>query len=159
VHPGENNGGERICRKRIGRRNQSLFAYIKQRKPNHICPSLLVFGFHRRYCKDVQYEQQEHFPPPIEGKTKIKKIFGERGCFGMNRADISQAIGQIDLIYIQEAMAVKRSTQRLHKVCKLAACICVGVLAASLITVTAFAKSETFRDAVISILYIQAMRS
>jgi hypothetical protein len=71
----------------------------------------------------------------------------------MNRADISQAIGQIDLIYIQEAMEVKRSTQRLHKVCKLAACICVGFLAASLITVTAFAKSETFRDAVISILY------
>jgi hypothetical protein len=71
----------------------------------------------------------------------------------MNRADISQAIGQIDLIYIQEAMEVKRSTQRLHKVCKLAACICVGFLAASLITVTAFAKSESFRDTVISLLY------
>jgi hypothetical protein len=80
----------------------------------------------------------------------------------MNRVDISQAISQIDLIYIQEAMEVnetitnrntKRSTQRLHKVCKLAACICVGLLTASLITVTAFAASETFRETVISLLY------
>ncbi len=80
----------------------------------------------------------------------------------MNRVDISQAISQIDLIYIQEAMEVnetisnrntKRTTQRLRKVCKLAACICVGLLATSLITVTAFATSETFRETVISLLY------
>jgi hypothetical protein len=80
----------------------------------------------------------------------------------MNRVDISQAISQIDLTYIQEAMEVnekisnrntKRLTQRLHKVCKLAACICVGLLATSLITVTAFATSETFRDTVTSLLY------
>jgi hypothetical protein len=78
----------------------------------------------------------------------------------MTRADISQAISQIDPIYIQEAMeahetvsnrTVKRPTQRLYKVSKLAACLCIGLLAASLITAAAFA--ETFREAVISLLY------
>jgi hypothetical protein len=71
----------------------------------------------------------------------------------MNRVHISQAISQIDLIYIQEAMDVKRSMKRLHKVCKFAACICVGLLATSLITITAFATSETFREIVISLFY------
>jgi hypothetical protein len=71
----------------------------------------------------------------------------------MNRADISRAVSQIDLTYIQEAMEVKRPTQRLHKICKLVACICVCLLATSLITVTAFATSATFRDTVISLLY------
>jgi hypothetical protein len=80
----------------------------------------------------------------------------------MTRADISQAISQIDPIFIQEAMEVnetisnrttKQPIQRFHKVWKLAACICVCLVAASLITAAAFAASVTFRETVISLLY------
>lgn len=80
----------------------------------------------------------------------------------MNRVNISQAISQIDPIYIQEALDVHETvanrkknwtTQSLHSLCKLAACIGAGLLAASLMTVTAFATNETFRKTVISLLY------
>ena len=84
----------------------------------------------------------------------------------MNRAQISQAVGQIDLKFVQEAMepgqnpargetAVWKSpaAARRKRICRMAAGLGMALLAVSLATVTAFAASGTFRRTVISFLY------
>lgn len=79
----------------------------------------------------------------------------------MSRADISQAISGIDLIYINEAMEAdnrlsggqKKSGYPFRGVNRLAACIGMAFVLVSLTAVTAFAASESFREAVISLLY------
>lgn len=81
----------------------------------------------------------------------------------MNKAGISQAISQIDFNYIQEAMEAdkvllngkgkEKQMWRFYKAHRLAACICMALLMTSLATITAFAASETFREAIISVLY------
>ena len=81
----------------------------------------------------------------------------------MNKAGISQAISQIDFNYIQEAMEAdkvlmngkgkEKQMWRFYKAHRLAACVCMALLMTSLVTITAFAASETFREAIISVLY------
>ena len=79
----------------------------------------------------------------------------------MNRTQISQAVSQIDLKFVQEAMKTdpvsigeKGKNIWWHKgYYRMAAGIGIGFLAVSLATVTAFAASETFRRTVISFLY------
>lgn len=79
----------------------------------------------------------------------------------MNRFDISHAISQIELRYIEEAMEAdqkfadrkEKQLYQLQKRYRPAVCIFVGFLAASLLTITAFATSESFRNTIISLLY------
>lgn len=77
----------------------------------------------------------------------------------MKRANISQAISQIDLNYIKEAMEAENTlsgNKRGHwfyEAYRMAACIGIVFVAASLAVVTAFAASESFRETVISLLY------
>lgn len=81
----------------------------------------------------------------------------------MNKAGISQVISQIDFNYIQEAMEAdkvllngkgkEKQVWRFYKANRLAACVCMALLMTSLVTITAFAASETFREAIISVLY------
>ena len=79
----------------------------------------------------------------------------------MNKAGISQAISQIDFHYIQEAMEAEKGSLngkgkqmwRFYKANRLAACVCMVLLMTSLVTITAFATSETFRETIISMLY------
>lgn len=77
----------------------------------------------------------------------------------MNRANISQAISQIDLNYIKEAMEAENtlSSQKrghwFYGAYRMAACIGMVFVLASLAAVTAFAASESFRETVISLLY------
>lgn len=79
----------------------------------------------------------------------------------MNRTQISQAVSQIDLKFVQEAMKTDpvsigekgKNVWRHKGYYRMAAGIGIGFLAVSLATVTAFAASETFRRTVISFLY------
>ena len=81
----------------------------------------------------------------------------------MNKAGISQVISQIDFNYIQEAMEAdkvllngkgkEKQVWRFYKAYRLAACVCMALLMTSLVTITAFAASETFRETIISVLY------
>ena len=79
----------------------------------------------------------------------------------MNRADISQAINQIDFNYVAEAMEAennlscerKKRESRFYGTYRVAVCIGMAFVAVSLAAVTAFAASESFREAVISLLY------
>lgn len=79
----------------------------------------------------------------------------------MNRADISKAVTQIDFNYINEALEAdnslsgekKKSRYLFYRAHRLAACIAMAFMVASLAAVTAFAASESFRETVISLLY------
>lgn len=79
----------------------------------------------------------------------------------MNRTQISQAVSQIDLKFIQEALEPEpvsmgekgKNVWRRKGYHRMAAGIGIGFLTVSLATVTAFAASETFRRTVISFLY------
>ena len=77
----------------------------------------------------------------------------------MKRANISQAISQIDLNYIKEAMEAenilsgKKRGHWFYGAYRMVACIGIAFVVASLAVVTAFAASESFRETVISLLY------
>lgn len=77
----------------------------------------------------------------------------------MKRANISQAISQIDLNYIKEAMEAenilsgKKRGHWFYGAYRMVACIGIAFVVASLAVVTAFAASESFREIVISLLY------
>ena len=79
----------------------------------------------------------------------------------MNREKLSQAIGEIDSRYVSEAMkpkaAVKYKFQNrliwFWKERRIAACVCITLLALSVTFSTAFAASATFRQAIISIFF------
>lgn len=79
----------------------------------------------------------------------------------MNRENISQAISQIDLNYIKEAIESenvlsgerKKCGHRFYGAYRMAACVAMAFMVVSLAAVTAFAASESFRETVISLLY------
>lgn len=79
----------------------------------------------------------------------------------MNRANISQALSQIEFNYVQEAIEVenaltgerKKWGRRFYGAYRMAACVGMVFAVMSLAAVTAFAASETFRETVISLLY------
>lgn len=79
----------------------------------------------------------------------------------MNRENISQAISQIDLNYIKEAIESenvlsgerKKRGHRFYGAYRMAACVGMAFMVVSLAAVTAFAASESFRETVISLLY------
>lgn len=77
----------------------------------------------------------------------------------MRRADISQAISQIDLSYIREAMEAENTLSGkkwghwFYGAYRMAACIGIVFVVMPLAVVTAFAASESFRETVISLLY------
>lgn len=79
----------------------------------------------------------------------------------MNRANISQALSQIEFIYVQEAIEAenaltgerKKWGRRFYGAYRMAACVGMVFAVMSLAAVTAFAASESFRETVISLLY------
>ncbi|HEX2985351.1 MAG TPA: hypothetical protein VHO71_00890 [Caproiciproducens sp.] len=79
----------------------------------------------------------------------------------MNREKLSQAIGEIDLRYVGEAMAPRASVNRkaphslprFWKERRVAACICIVLLALSITFGTAFAASPAFRQTIISVFF------
>lgn len=79
----------------------------------------------------------------------------------MNREKLSQAIGAIDTRYIIEAAEAKTTAvrqpqnglARFWKERRVAACICIAVLALSATFCTAFAASASFRKTVISVFF------